>query len=137
MQVVSTTYSTSKTITSATFTDTDLTLSITPTLNTSKVMVIISQPTYITGTDNGSSTRLLRDGTSVWSTGPDGYEGVYKSGASNMRVLTPIMYLDSPATTSSTTYKTQGRSYNTGGANSVVYQDGSATSTITLLEIGA
>ena len=137
LQVVSATYSTATTVSSSTFTDTGLSLSITPTLSTSKIMVIISQPTYVFGSDNGSSTRLLRSGTEIWTTGTNGYEAVYYQGAAQLRVLTPIMYLDSPATTSSTTYKTQGKTYATGGGIGVTYQDASATSTITLMEIGA
>lgn len=137
LQVVSGTYSTATTVSSGTFTDTGLSLSITPTASTSKIMVIISQPTYVFGADNGSSTKLLRGATDIWTTGTGGYEAVYYQGASQLRVLTPIMYLDSPATTSSTTYKTQGRTYATGGGIGVTYQDASATSTITLMEIGA
>ena len=137
LQVVSGTYSTSKTVSTNTFTDTDLSLSITPTASNSKVLVIISQPTYVFGSDNGSSTRLLRGGTEIWSTGTNGYEAIYYAGATGLRVLTPIMYLDSPATTSSTTYKTQGKTYSTGGGIGVEYQNTSATSTITLMEIGA
>jgi hypothetical protein len=43
-------------------------------------------------------------------------------------------YLDSPATTSATTYKLQGKN---GSASDTVYFNNAGTSTITLLEIGA
>ncbi len=45
------------------------------------------------------------------------------------------MYLDSPSSTSALTYKTQFGS--AGNAATVYVQDGSAASSITLMEIGA
>jgi hypothetical protein len=137
LQVVSTTYSTATSITSTSFTDSGLSLSITPTSNTSKVLVLVTQPTYLSGTDSGGSVRLVRGSTTVWTTGNDGYEGIYYQGGTafgQLRVLQNISYLDSPATTSATTYKTQGRLYFSG---TLGFQNSSATSTITLLEIGA
>ena len=51
------------------------------------------------------------------------------------RGMIPIHYLDSPATTSATTYKTQFR--NLPNAASVAVQPNTAVSTIILMEIGA
>jgi hypothetical protein len=47
------------------------------------------------------------------------------------------MYLDSPATTSATTYKSQQRAYLSTAGSLIKSQPGDRTSTITLLEIGA
>jgi hypothetical protein len=47
------------------------------------------------------------------------------------------MYLDSPATTSSTTYKIQGRTEYTTDGGQVNFQKGSNVSTIIVMEIGA
>jgi len=46
-------------------------------------------------------------------------------------------YLDSPATTSATTYKTQGKADDTANSGSARFQQGSNPSMITLIEIGA
>jgi hypothetical protein len=78
---------------------------------------------------------LLRGATSL-VTDFAGAAGFTNSALYNQFGSCSIAYLDSPATTSSTTYKTQFK--NAGGSFvSVFVQDGSSTSTITLLEIGA
>jgi hypothetical protein len=48
-----------------------------------------------------------------------------------------IVYLDSPSTTSSTTYKTQAKITNTANGGNIYFQGAGGTSTITLLEIAA
>jgi hypothetical protein len=48
-----------------------------------------------------------------------------------------MSYLDSPATTSSTTYKVQGKLASTSSSAGIRYQINSSTSTLTLLEIAA
>jgi hypothetical protein len=53
----------------------------------------------------------------------------------SLGAMSSWVYLDSPATTSATTYKIQGK---TNGTATVVFQGGTNdTSVITLLEIGA
>jgi hypothetical protein len=142
LQVVSGTYATQTTIATTTFTDTGLTLSITPTLSSSKVLVIASQ-TFYAGRDSGQAggnLRLVRGATTVYTAGGTGGNEAFYVGtsASNPRIagLCAINYLDSPATTSSTTYKIQIRSYESTSNADVTCQAGTATSTITLLEIG-
>jgi hypothetical protein len=145
LQVVSGSHSTEVSISTETYTDSGLSLAITPTSATSKVLVLISQPA-VTGRDTvqcGAAIRLLRGSTAVYSpTGANFHEGFQLQGSGNtsygyLGVLYSISYLDSPATTSSTTYKTQGR-VQTAGNNAVLnFQDNSAPSSIILLEIGA
>ena len=53
------------------------------------------------------------------------------------RHIVSISYLDSPATTSATTYKTQARAELITNSGAVYFQNGSKPSTITLMEIGA
>jgi hypothetical protein len=143
LQVVSTTNSTAKTITSTTYTDTNLTLSITPTLATSKILILITQMSNTSSsgsTNKGSGLRIVRGATTIYEPAPGKYEMQYvQAGSGPIDVLAPIslVYLDSPATTSSTTYKTQGALNSTSDSASLKYQTGSSISTITLLEIGA
>ncbi len=48
-----------------------------------------------------------------------------------------ISYLDSPATTSATTYKTQGKPETTANSSTLVAQYNNTTATMILMEIGA
>jgi hypothetical protein len=138
LQVVSATTTSQATITSTTYTDTNLTASITPTAATSKVLVIVSQSmsTAASNTYSAGEVKLLRGATDIWN-GSQGYRTMYVTAANPHEFIlyTNISYLDSPATTSSTTYKTQGRQYQSG--MTIKFQHDSAISSITLLEIGA
>jgi hypothetical protein len=140
LQVVQGTYATSTTISSASFTDSGLSLSITPTSATSKILVLVSQSWYLSRSSNqqGHAMRIMRGATSVFETTSDLTAGYfYNSGSTSIELAGYIAftYLDSPATTSSTTYKTQGKVRETAGQ--VRYQYVDSPSTITLLEIGA
>ena len=140
LQVVSGTYSTSTTINTTTFTDTGLSLSITPTASTSKILVFCVQSIYVarSGAGNGAALQLLRDATVVNAQAASS-QSLYMSaaGVASMEIMgmIPLTYLDSPATTSSTTYKIQARLNTT--ANSGEMNANNGISTITLLEIGA
>jgi len=135
LQVVNATYTGAVGSSSSTYSDTGLTATITPTLSTSKILVIAHQTgVYKTGTDagNGTDLRLVRGATSLIQF--DGYLG-YTLSNTVSHVASGVTYLDSPATTSATTYKTQFRSVI--GASQVFVNADNATSTITLMEIGA
>jgi hypothetical protein len=141
LQVVQGSSTTATTITSTTMTDTTLSLSITPTSATSKILVLVSQQFELyrgTGNETGYTMRILRGATEVYATGSTNTAGyIFANGASQVGIdaYVSLTYLDSPATTSATTYKTQGRLQTAVG--SLVYQNNSANSTITLMEIGA
>jgi hypothetical protein len=118
----------------ATYADTTLTASITPTLNTSKVLVLVNQNGVGKTTNNTYiELKLLRGATDLINL--DLISGNTNTNAINFIGSISTSYLDEPATTSSTTYKTQFRS---GAGNSQVsVQGASSRSTIVLLEIGA
>lgn len=142
LQVVQGTYSTATTIASTTMTDTGLSLSITPTLSTSKILVLINQLWTVerSSVEQGHAMRIMRGATQVYTTGSDITAGyIYVAGASALTNggVVSLCYLDSPATTSATTYKTQGRCLVTTSSGAVNYQTNSGTSVITLMEIGA
>lgn len=136
LQVVSFSYATGATNSTTTYADTGLTATITPSSTTSKILVLVSQNgLYKTAgaSTNGVHLRLLRGATEIQMFGYSiGYDGVaiarYLGGTS-------AMFLDSPATTSAVTYKTQLR--NEANAASVSVQFGGAQSTITLIEVSA
>ena len=107
LQVVSLSGASNITTSSSTFIDTNLTLSITPTSATSKVLVFYS----ITHDQYGASIkdapmRLLRGATVLISSNP------YFNVLTEMITTSSNSYLDSPATTSATTYKIQVRCNN-------------------------
>lgn len=145
LQVVTASYSTETTVTSTTFTDTGLSASITPSSASSKILVLYSQ--QITLTRNGAYAkawlRLMKDSTAIWTIGNvalgESGIGINAAGASVVdhdRITTGV-YLDSPATTSSLTYKIQGAVINTLNSHTVKFQLASIPSQITLMEIGA
>jgi hypothetical protein len=142
LQVVSTFYTTDTTIASTSFTDTGLSLSITPTLATSKILVLITQVYNHnrSNTASGFGARIIRAATTIVD-----YDQTGRS-ADHIELLGSVTsvqhfgllnmtYLDNPATTSATTYKTQARLNSTGqSANSTFNSGGSS---MILLEIGA
>jgi hypothetical protein len=141
LQVVSNTTQTSTTVASATPADTTLTATITPTSSTSKILVIVQQQARFSRSslEQGVALTLLRGATTLVNQG-DRYGGyIYGAGITTveMALQIPIVYLDSPATTSSTTYKLQGRVLATTSSGTVIFQQESQMSTITLMEIAA
>jgi hypothetical protein len=137
LQVVNFTSTTGAYTNTNTFIDTDLTLSITPSSATSKILVTVFQNGC--GKNNqaastGLSLQLVR-GATVIASAFSTYGAYTNSTQANEVGSIGITYLDSPATTSATTYKTQMRSVtNTDG---VYTGQNSARSSITLMEIGA
>jgi len=140
LQVVYAQTSTTATSTSTTFADTNLTATITPTSATSKILIIVMQNGVNKDSGNVNNTvklKLLRDSTDIIQfadicgyTGANNVNGNESNGGT---------YLDSPATTSATTYKTQFAS-NIAGQTSQVqncFVTNGTKSTITLMEIGA
>ena len=114
--------------TTTTYSDTGLSASITPKSSSSKVLVVVSQNMYSQGSTTGLNLRLVRDST-ILNTIVDLCYGT----ASGVLFHGGMTYLDSPNTTSSTTYKTQ-FNRNTGSSTAFV-QPNSNRSSITLMEI--
>ena len=118
-----------------TFSDTGLTASITPSSTASKILVIAVQNGMRKSDGNSGNRidlRLMRGATEIASVKDHFWTGtaLFQTGS------TSLAWLDSPNTTSSTTYKTQFR--NAINAATVTVQVASlATSTIILMEIGA
>ena len=136
LQVVAANYSTATSSTSSTYADTGLTATITPTLNTSKILVMVHQNGCAKLNDNLNaelSVKLFRSATELAQFG----NGSAFTGTAiyNFIGSISVAYLDSPATTSATTYKTQFNNINNAGTARV--QSQSSVSTITLMEIGA
>lgn len=129
--------STSTTASSATATlvDTNLTATITPTFSTSKILVMVHQNGLRKsgGASNDMILELQRNGTQIIRFAQYSF---YTGTSIEIRGQTlSTAYLDSPATTSAVTYKTQMASAEAGGTVYAQNESGGSTSTITLLEI--
>ena len=135
LQVVQVVYATVTSSSSSTYADTGLSASITPTSSSSKILVLVNQGGCGKQTnDTRIRLKLLRGATDIQTIDP-GIGAFTSSTATNFIGSISIAYLDSPATTSSTTYKTQFASHSN---NAVVYvQTDGAASSITLMEIAA
>ena len=142
IQVVSATNSTQTSITGTSFADTSLTASITPTSSSSKILVLVYQPYRFTDAANGGGIIIVRNSTPITTvltdTGNAPYQ-LYLEVAADFYGIFAASYLDSPATTSSTVYKTQSRPYLSAGSIVLQAQGNVNTnmSTITLMEIAA
>lgn len=131
LQVVEGTYATLATNTTSTLADTGLTASITPAATSSKVLVLFSIHGGANHLNNLNETEyaLIRGATNIYQA-----RGLYTETGLKKYMTTTGVYLDSPSTTSSTTYKVQFRNINNSDG---VYANISTTSTIILMEIGA
>jgi hypothetical protein len=140
LQVVGATTSTETTIASTSYTDTTITATITPTSATSKIMVMVMGKAYAERSTSNQNigVKLLRDATALYTS--DYFQNINGTGltAISFYATLPVLYLDSPATTSAITYKIQGRAGSTANSGSTIWQiSGLGASTITLFEIGA
>jgi len=132
VQIVSVVYGTQAYSQSSTHADTGLTASITPTSSSNKVLVYLSQNGMQKRNSNtGIDLRLLRGSTVIRY--PGYYDGENDSSLRNQFGSVSMFYLDSPATTSSVTYKTTFNSYQ--NSNGVYVQFNGSESTMLLIEV--
>ena len=139
IQVLSATSQTLTSSTSSTYADaTGLSVTITPSSSTSKILVVanvslaVSTNNYVTG-----GLQIVRNSTPVYTNNSISAIGIGTPLWYN--VATDLVYLDSPATTSATTYKVQLARYNYGGSygGTCSVNDGSTNniSSITVYEV--
>ena len=117
LQVVQVVHTATVSTTGITYVDTGLSASITPSSSSNKILVLVSQGYFIKrSTDQArGGIRLLR-GSTVLEQGPNTQNGQEPAGLGHSTNLGGVVqfagrynlnFLDSPSTTSSTTYKTQ------------------------------
>ena len=135
LQVVQATYSAViVTNSTATMADTNLTATITPQSSTSKILVVVHQTFSKTNghINNAVQSQIVRGATAVHTMSvATGYTGTT---VDSIFVIS-AMYLDSPATTSATAYKTQFANFQANAA--VAANTNNTPATITLFEISA
>ncbi len=137
LQVVQGT-ATSSSTTSTSFTSTGLSASITPSSTSSKILIIVTLVQFAVSTPNknGTST-IFRGGTNLAPTGSGIHKSFatnYNSGGGSLANNQTYSYLDSPSTTSATTYTVN---FAVDSGATITMGINSTTSYIQLLEIGA
>jgi len=132
LQVVYGSYATRVTSTSTSPATTNLAATITPTLNTSKVLVLITLNGSSAVGGNYAIHHLYRGASNILT-----FNNRINNGSVETNVASShASYLDSPATTSATTYTGYFAS-GTGGQSCAVHNFDGTNSTIVLMEIGA
>lgn len=148
IQIVQASSQTEVTVSTTTYTDTTLSATITPTSASNKIFVVVSQGILYrrSNNDQGAGIRILRNSTVIYTPGEDlqgpfgdGW-GNFGSGTFNKYERINVQVLDSPATTSAVTYKTQGRPYFIVNSGDATFNRTSSTtnpviSYITLMEV--
>jgi len=135
LQVVAASTNTIVSNSTTTLADTGLTATITPQATTSKILVIVSQ-TFGKNAGNASNAviSVIQRGATTVST----FQGAALYTGTTLDFVGPAasaVLLDSPATVSAVTYKTQFCNFT--GAASVSANTNNALATITLLEVSA
>jgi len=134
LQVVQGTYNTYSTSTSTSYIDSGLTASITPKSTSSKILVVSSMWFMIAGNAQGMDCgmNIVRNSTQIWESLNQAINVYNQGSATGVEFGVPVSlnYLDSPATTSSTTYKIQVKK---GNGSEIRWRSG----TIILMEIAA
>ena len=131
VQIVQGTAATGATSSSSTFANTGLSATITPTSSSNKVLVFaVVNGVYKSAANTSTNMILLRGSTTI---GSSFYSG--SNGASTTNVIGSVVFnnLDSPATTSATTYKVQFCSNDNVATAGVMI--GNSDSTIILMEV--
>ena len=134
-QVITATTTTQTTTTSTTYADaTGFTVSITPSSTGSKILIIAAVPvlsTISTGT-HSAALQLIRGASSIADFGR--ICGGYAAAETSDIGIGTLIYLDSPSTTSSTTYKVQVKT-STSSTAYVLRTGEQNLGTITVMEI--
>jgi hypothetical protein len=140
LQVVTATHSTEVTSSSSSFTDTGLTVNITPSSASNKVLVLIDQLIFLNGISSNDEVvgqfKILRDSTDIFLT-PDLTDirttaEHTPGGELKLGQRLGLSILDTPSTTSAITYKTQ---FNKTAGNSILANKSSSEARIILMEI--
>jgi hypothetical protein len=134
VQIVTATYATEVTNSTTTFADTGLTATITPTSASNKVLVMVNQNGVgktVSSASSNVSIEIQRGATTILTIAN---EAAASETALRLNIGSVSGdYLDSPATTSATTYKT--RFANNIAASAAVVQEYNISSTIVLMEV--
>jgi molybdopterin-binding protein len=140
VQIVEGSTSTAVTVSTLTLTDTGLTVTITPTSASNKILILVSQNynAYRSSSGQGVKFSVLRGASVIYagsSTNTDILTSVGNSTTSQLIGMWSFQYLDSPATTSATIYKVQGRPAFNDASGYAAFQSNAERSSIVAIEV--
>jgi hypothetical protein len=132
IQVVSGVITTQSSSSSSSFVSMGLSASITPLSTSSKILIITSHSSTQVASNQPVDVTIYRNSTNLGGT--FGMTVLYGQSAGTMYSSSNMTYLDSPSTTSSTTYTVYARSET---ASTFYFGNGGSPSSIILMEIAA
>jgi len=141
LQIIYAETTTHVTTTSGNYVDTGITATITPSSNSNKILAVasIQWMLYRESTETDGSFKLLRGSTAIST--HDNVVHIEAGTTSQSRIISEggytIQNLDSPATTSATTYKVQFKTNRTANAGQMDVNRQNAPGCITLMEVAA
>ena len=132
LQVVSATDSTERSTTSASFVtgSNALSVSITPSSASNKIIILVTSSTWISNSGFGGAYTIFRDSTNLASA--SGMTNIVQEPGASATCSLAMSYVDSPSTTSATTYQVY---MNVGGGNTIKLNYSGTTGTIVAMEI--
>jgi len=137
LQFVHLSTTTNVTVSGTGYTDGNLSQSFTPTSASSKVFILLQLGVFInvtTSQDAGLQVQLRRDSSEIMNSGTtSNYQSAAYNG--NTRYTLPLIYYDTPNTTSAVTYDYRFR--NAHSSQTIEISDNNTISTMSLFEIGA
>lgn len=122
---------TSQSTTSTSFVSTTFTASITPSSASSKVLILYMGENLNTNNAYYSAVTVYKNSTNLGGT-----DGMLQNNGSSLWMAMTINFLDSPATTSATTYTIYHRAFNA-GTTSIMGWGTTANNQMILMEIAA
>ena len=131
LQVLYTQTATAQTLSSGSYTDlTNMSLAITPSSSSNKILIRAGISGELTANDHGFGIGIVRGSTAVLT---ENTKALYGNGITELVARLPFEFLDSPSTTSATTYKIQVKTHD---GNSVIFNR-SSVSFLVLMEVAA
>jgi hypothetical protein len=138
LQVIQATDSTSRSTSSSSWVTASntLTVTITPKFSTSKILILSSMAVNQTASNGDGYFTIFKNGSTNLGNSTSGFFALYTNATytNPFRGSGSVSYLDSPATTSATTYQLY---MQTNGVGSAGLNNESSVSTITVMEIAA
>jgi len=119
-------------VATTTYTDVGLSATITPSATSSKILCMYVLQANMADTYRGFGSQLVRGSTNILTSGS--VSDVMSGNAYDIRASRSYFYLDSPSTTSATTYKVQ---VATRSGSGVTFNTNGNQTSLVLMEIGA
>jgi hypothetical protein len=132
IKIVQDTYNTESSTANTSYTETGLSVNITPTSSSNKVLVLFNLPLQKAASNLRIATALHRGGSNIYNTN---LESCFNNASSQATETVSGMFLDSPATTSQVTYDVRVKV--SSGSGTFYWAVSGCVCTITAMEVSA